>query len=177
MDICLKILHESNRITSTIADESRDQYNLLLNIKLFKEVAEKFDESKDRLDDFWFEWTMKHKLFHLQSVVKSLLILSHSNATVESGFSINEDLLVENLHQRLIINQQLVYDYIKSEGGLLKLVVSEKMIKSVSGSRTRYQQYLEDERAKDVEKNLSNLKRKQVESEIKALEENKKKNG
>lgn len=81
-----------------------------------------FDETKDRLDDFWFTWTTKHKLNDLLMTVKTLLILSHGNATVESGFSINEDLLVENLRHHSIINQRIVYDYIKSEGGLLKVI-------------------------------------------------------
>ena len=57
----------------------------------------------------------------------------------------------------------------------IKLVVTDKMIKSVHGSRTRYQQYIEEERAANFAKNMTNLKRKQVESEIKLLEEKKKK--
>lgn len=57
----------------------------------------------------------------------------------------------------------------------IKVVISEKMIKSVRNSRTRYEQYMEEARAKEAATNKVNLKRKQIEAEIKALEEKKKK--
>ena len=49
------------------------------------------------------------------------------------------------------------------------------MVKSVRNSRTRYVQYLEESKAKEATFNKAVLKRKQIESEIKALEEKKKK--
>lgn len=45
------------------------------------------------------------------------LSLSHGNASVESGFSVNEDLLVENLQESSLINQRIVYDAIKFHDG------------------------------------------------------------
>ena len=38
------------------------------------------------------------------------LILSHGSAAVESGFSINNDMLVENLLEESLVGQRIVYD-------------------------------------------------------------------
>ena len=43
-------------------------------------------------------------------VTRKVLILTHGNGEVESGFSINEDSLNENLKQKLIVAQQVVYE-------------------------------------------------------------------
>uniref|UniRef100_A0A915LAX0 HAT C-terminal dimerisation domain-containing protein n=1 Tax=Romanomermis culicivorax TaxID=13658 RepID=A0A915LAX0_ROMCU len=92
-NICFKMLYEVNHISSTVADNARDQFTTLLNIGSFKEAAASFDELSDRFDDFWFTWAMKNNFNDLTFVIKMLLILSHGNATVESSFSINENLL------------------------------------------------------------------------------------
>uniref|UniRef100_A0A915HYV5 Uncharacterized protein n=1 Tax=Romanomermis culicivorax TaxID=13658 RepID=A0A915HYV5_ROMCU len=101
-NICLKMLYEVNHISSTVADNAHDQFTTLLNIRSFKKAAASFDELSDRLDDFWFIWAMKKSFNDSTFVIKMLLILSHGNATVESGFSINEDLLVGNLRTQSI---------------------------------------------------------------------------
>ena len=46
----------------------------------------------------------------LKEVVKLVLMLSHGNATVESGFCVNGDLLVENMNEDSIVAQRVVYD-------------------------------------------------------------------
>jgi len=42
--------------------------------------------------------------------MKLILVLSHGNAAVESGFSVNGDMLVENLHEASLVAQRIVYD-------------------------------------------------------------------
>ena len=42
--------------------------------------------------------------------------MSHGNASVESGFSVNEDLLVENLLESSLVSKRLVYDAVKYHG-------------------------------------------------------------
>jgi len=41
-----------------------------------------------------------------------VLILSHGNAAVESGFSVNKELLVENMEEETIVAQRVVFDAI-----------------------------------------------------------------
>ena len=51
----------------------------------------------------------KPKFKELFNDVK-LCILSNGNTTVESGFSINSDVLVENLLEKSVVAQRQVYD-------------------------------------------------------------------
>ena len=50
--------------------------------------VDKFDIIKDWFDDFYMK-ILNQSHIHLCEVIKLYLILSHGNARVESGFSIN----------------------------------------------------------------------------------------
>ena len=63
----------------------------------------------------------KPKFKELFNVVKLVCILSHGSATVESGFSINSDALVENLLEKSVVAQRQVCDGIHHSGGVLKV--------------------------------------------------------
>ena len=41
-------------------------------------------------------------------------MLSHGQSSIERGFSVNKELLVEHLNQRTLIGQRKVYDYFSS---------------------------------------------------------------
>ena len=47
--------------------------------------------------------------------------MSHGQASVESGFSVNQSMLVENLQEESLIAQRQVYDGQQSLGGLKSL--------------------------------------------------------
>ena len=51
----------------------------------------------------------KSKFKELFNVVKLVCIPSHGNATVENYFSINSDVLVENLLEKSVVSQRQVY--------------------------------------------------------------------
>ena len=64
-----------------------------------------------RVDDFCATILSKGKDYQDHwFVTKKVLILTHGNGEVESGFSINEDWLNENMKQELIVTQQVVYE-------------------------------------------------------------------
>jgi len=53
-----------------------------------------------RRDEFYYNIIGKHTHFaELFSIVRLVLTLLYDNASVESGFSVNADMLVENLHE------------------------------------------------------------------------------
>ena len=47
------------------------------------------------------------------------MILSHGNARVEAGFSINEQILEVNTKESSVVNQRIVYEGILNEGGIM----------------------------------------------------------
>ena len=75
-----------------------------------------------------------------------LLTVSHGNATVESGFSINEALLLNNMKERTVIAQRTVYDSIIKHGGVLNVPIKKELINRVRGSHSSYQVFLEEQK-------------------------------
>jgi hypothetical protein len=78
-----------------------------------KSFFNSWDEKTKRLDSFYAE-ILTPAYFpdgfqELKSVItiKLVLILSSGNAAVESGFSINKNLLVENLSEQSLISRRV----------------------------------------------------------------------
>ena len=55
---------------------------------------------------------------------------------VESGFSIQKNQIVENLHEETMIAKRRVYDAIQDES--IEKIVTDDMIKATHGSNSRY---------------------------------------
>ena len=87
----VQILHENGHIKANSADLSKQQFS-----KCLAEIDfSTFDFKHDRLDDFYSKNIGKKAEYKdlFSSVAKIVLTLSHGNAFVESGFSVNEDML------------------------------------------------------------------------------------
>ena len=63
------------------------------------EISRHCFSSSDRLDHFYFQICNldNHNVSALKKVLKIVLILSHGQAEVERGFSLNKEVTVENL--------------------------------------------------------------------------------
>jgi len=110
---------------------------------------------KMRLDDFYVHLLSKEDLFiEFYDVIKIVLIFSHGNATVESKYSINRDMLIENLHEISLVALRTVYDGVKSKGGIESIHISQEMINYARMARTRYHLAFEDQ------KNIKQMKKR-----------------
>ena len=97
----LTILHEAKLIGVINSNPVDLQFQKLCILANGAPELKSFDFYKERIDDFYVTiLSEKSKFKELVSVVKLVCILSHGNATVESGFSINSDVLVENLLEK-----------------------------------------------------------------------------
>ena len=89
------------------------------------EQMRKFDVNKDRADEFYMNiFSDVLPLAELKEVVKVCLILSHGNASVESGFSINQLILDVNMKEQSLVTQRIVYEGVMNEGALSKLILT-----------------------------------------------------
>lgn len=104
----------------------------------------------------------------LWNVVRLLLLLSHGQASVERGFSVNRQIEVENRSEDSYVAQRIVCDHIEDVGGLLKVDISSEMLRATSGARTRYQAFL-DNKKKVIAAEVKTEKRKLVEAEVQTL--------
>lgn len=106
----------------------------------------------------------------LWSVVRMLLLLSHGQASVERGFSVNRQLEVVNLQEGTYVAQRIICDHIHYVGGLMNVVISKPLLAAASGSRQRYQMDQDKKKALKVADQQSMImKRKADEEELKLL--------
>lgn len=87
------------------------------------------------------------------------MVLFHGQAAVEGGFSINKDMLVENLTENSLVAQRVVYNAIQYYGGVLNVPLTGSLIESVKCSSRRRVLALEQKKSDD---NKEAMKRKRV---------------
>jgi len=80
-------------------------------------------------------------------VVRMLLIISHGQASVERGFSVNKEVEVVNMHEETYVAQRIICDHLQSIGGLQNVSVGKPLLLAASGARQKYQQHLDEKKA------------------------------
>lgn len=103
-------------------------------------------KEKSRVDEFYINFMDKDEYKNLWKVVKITLLLSHGQASVERGFSVNKNLEVENLKEQSYIAQRYVHEFTDEMESLSSMVITKELRQSVSGARSRYATYLEEEK-------------------------------
>ncbi|KAJ8892936.1 hypothetical protein PR048_005517 [Dryococelus australis] len=106
------------------------------------ESVKKYSRKQQRLDNFWSTLLSGFSVPDLLNFVKKVLILSHGNASVERGFSVNKELVVENQAQKALVAQRQVYDGVVASGGLHDLKVCKKMIHCARNASRLYAEAL-----------------------------------
>ena len=177
----LEKLVEYKQVTSHVADKAEKEYKKFLYtvVKENKAFFLEFDKSKDMLEEFFMRYlsdTVRFNNFML--IVKMVLTLSHGQADVERGFSLNDKLLVENIQEQSLISQRIVKDHMLPSGYKPhNIPISRGLIKSVDNSCSLYKIVLKEKReqSKKNEKNekLDNLneERSQLNHKKTSLEE------
>ena len=168
------ILFDREWVSAAVADKAKVQFSSLC----FKasdewlELFNRFDWNKDRLDVFYYNIIgSKQEFCELWAVCQMIFILSHGNASVESGFSVNGDILVENLKETSLVAQRRVYDAIISKGGVLRVDITSKMLMYANQSHSRYQECLKRNRDKILAVEQKAKERKRAAEQIKVLHE------
>lgn len=170
MNTLVEIMYLSNNITAIIADKIKGQFQTLCSSAANNDKFKTFKRQDERLDTFWYNVIGNNSdASELWSVVKMMLILSHGNATVESGFSVNGSILVENLQEHSVVAQRVVYDSIQAAGGIMNVTIDKSMMQYVRSARSAYMEELKKKREKDSEMNRKLEERKRAAEIIKTL--------
>ena len=131
-------LHEDSWITSLEAERAIKQYKTLTVNPDFILEAKTFNINEDRLDTFYSRILDSSSTTDLEYVVRLVLIMSHGNARVESGFSVNDDILLPNMLEETIVSQRLAYEGVQKAGGPTKVEITDDLMKSVRYSHKRF---------------------------------------
>ena len=133
------------------------QYSNLINNADFLTGAKKFSIIGDRVDTFYARILDSSHTVDLESIVRLVLVLSHGNARVESGFSINDDILLPNMLAETTVTQRIVHDAVQKAGGPTKVAITSELMKMVKNSHRTYTA------AKDEKKQKSDARKRVVE--------------
>ena len=63
----------------------------------------------DRLDEFSWNYVKDVKHAKVWEIFRNIFPILHGQAAVERGFSVNSELLVENLQEKTIVANRFVY--------------------------------------------------------------------
>ena len=129
------------------------------DVKLNNDKFKSFDRYKTKLDVFYFQTIGLDKYKELNYVMKVIWILSHGQASVGRGFSINKSVLKVNITEESIVSKKLVRDHIianKLESHTVP--ISNQLICSVScACQSCKESLLAAEKAKEKDR-ISNEK-------------------
>ncbi len=111
----------------------------------------------------------------LYYVAKYILILSHGNAKCESGFSVNKEIIVENLHESSLVSQRMVYDSLTAIGGIENFELNQDIRRYVRSSNKKYKEALLKNKKISQPERDDILKIEAAKKDLKQLEERKRK--
>lgn len=118
----IDILLEANLFEPSVLENAQREYRDLMSEEPVISKVKAYTREV-RLDDFWMSVLNNTKTPNLIQIEKCLLILSHGNASLEKGFSVNRDVLVDNLTEDSLRGQSLIYDAVQDAGGIFKVDV------------------------------------------------------
>ena len=177
---CKRLLEELvtlNRVDGDDVDILVASYKELLHDVDGCELKSRFKDFKvedDRVDMLLYECMGRNKKFEkLWRVVRKVLLVSHGQASVERGYSLNRQTEKDNMSEGVIVALRQIIDYFVLVGGMLKVDITKELLYSASSSTYRYHQYLEEDKRKKGQEAIQR-KRKTVQDEVDDLKKRKK---
>ena len=173
-----KLLHcliDANRVKEADADNLKREYQLFLTNAVHGHPQtllkfKNYDKLTDERIDSLLATMMKDipAYAKLWELVKCLLVLSHGQAGVERGFSVNKELMQFNFKERSIVALRVIDDQIKKCGGVLNMEITQELRNAARAASSVYR----NEQKKQQEKEKAKLKEdanKEVNVEISVL--------
>ena len=148
---------EQGWITALSGDRAEVSYKLFIANGDVKNQMKEFNMD-ERLDVFYMNYLSRH--IQLREVVKLLMILSHGNARAESGFSANEQMLVENMSEGSLVARRMVFDGLMNEGAFFNVDVNRKMLKFVNNVHSEYVKQLDKQKEQQTSGEKKSRKKK-----------------
>ena len=173
-------LYDNKQISSKESDQLRVQFVHFINGITFKNIDEfvSYGPSKYWLGHFYWKYLDKNEKYkYLWIIIIKVFIMPHGQAHVERGFSVNKEILVENLCSKCSWAQHLVYDTINlSDKGVHEIDLPDKVVIFCITSYSHYNAALKESRSdkwaeekskkrKILQEEIANAKRKKTELE------------
>ena len=110
----LQKLFKYDRLSPKSAELAKEQYQKMFEIvNSNRKAFQDFDLNSDRLDRSFSDFIGANNAYQdIWNVLKLVFVLSHGQSFIEHGFSINKQLLVENLKEKSLIALRLIEDHL-----------------------------------------------------------------
>ena len=120
---------------------------------------EKFKEESDQLDNFFFQKVSIQNYKTLSFVVRLVLTLSQGQASVERQFSVNSQVLDNNMQVMSIVVWKHLINHMKANQLTPHSIdISKYLLLFVKRASTIYRIYLEEESKKKADIEVENQK-------------------
>lgn len=139
MAVALRQLVELSWITGDDADTLLRQYGELIKRPSAQTFLKTFKRS-DRLDEFLINLCQQEQVAtELRDLISLILCLSHGQASVERGFSLNKQLLAANMIEKSVVAQRQIRDYIAAEcsDDLTNFQIDSQLLLSARNARNQ----------------------------------------
>jgi len=94
------------------------------------------------------------------SVCELALLLSHGQASIERGFSVNKELVIENQSEQTVAARRIIKDHIIHVNGVTNVEITSNMVLAARSARAKYANYLAQQK-EEQEVRKRNKKRKE----------------
>ena len=141
---------EAGRISETDADAVQQQYTVFTD-EVIKQSCQfatfnptgSSTRQRRRVDSLFYDtMSQNQSCKQLWTVVKQLCLLSHGQATVECGFSVNKEMEVDNMAGSTFAAKRMVCDHVQSVGGINHVDVGNKqLLLYCASARHKYAAY------------------------------------
>ena len=142
--LLLKLL-QCKRLSPEPCDSSKQQYERFL-----KEANEKLGlyMITQPVDKVFFKLlNEKEEYKDLWNVFRMMLVISHGQADIERGFSVNKDIANDNMNEKSFVAHRRVYHGVTSSGyELHEIPVTKEMLTLCKQSRQKYHEYREHQK-------------------------------
>ena len=132
--VFVNILFRKKILIEKPLDNCKQQHDEFLEDIQFKHKKNflKSNYLTDRLDDFLCPYLADEKKYeNLWYVCEIVMILSHEQSSIERGFSINKEILDNNLLEKSRRSQRLIYEHFTSENIVLHEYIIPQALKKI----------------------------------------------
>ena len=169
-------LFDLKLLTSVESDNAKRELELFIQTVVHqnKDEFSSFNKDKQRLDTFFSKYCSQNADYvNFWKVCKIVFVLFHGQADVERGFSVNKEILVENMLKESLISQRLVCDQLGCyRSNLENYKVSRELLLRCKNAWRKYNDYLEEKKKEKVVSE-GDRKRKLIREEIDEIKKKK----
>jgi hypothetical protein len=170
----LTCLIDNQRVREDGADVLKKQYLSFVTEVVHGNAAnlllfQKYDREKDeRIDSFLTAYLKESSYKQLWELVKCLLVVSHGQAGVERGFSVNNEIMAYNFKERSVVALRVIYDNIQSCGGVLNVKIDQELRNAARNASSQYKAELKKQQ-EDEKQMMKEDENKAINDEIFSL--------